>query len=47
MLFLRWRRKNQMKRKIEQPKAKRAILTGVSQVVAKRMKALVMPRAIV
>lgn len=47
MLFLRWRRKNQIKRKIEQPKAKRAIFIEVGQVVAKRMKALVMPRAIV
>ncbi len=36
-----------MKRNIEQPKAKRAIFTVVGQVVAKRMKALVIPRAIV
>lgn len=36
-----------MNRKIEQPKAKRATFTGTGQEVAKRMKALVMPRAIV
>ncbi len=36
-----------MKRKIEQPKAKRAIFTGVGQVVAKRIRALVTPRAMV
>ena len=36
-----------MKMKMEQPKAKRPILTGKGQLVAKRMKALTTPRQIV
>lgn len=47
MFLRRWRRKNQIKTKMEQPKTNKPYLIGSDQLVAKRIKALAIPRQMV